>query len=141
MEEEDAAAAAAAAKARATPSDIQELLKNIKIKVDYGPDGKNSAKYIKMRSTKDELDSKRTLNGSLKLMEERQHALLVRQIKKMDDEAARLDEEARRKAEEDARFKPRGTVSWTVRIEELDESAIGMRLGLVHRSLPPGADW
>jgi hypothetical protein len=113
----------------------------IKIKVDYGPDGKNSVKYQKMVGTMKDLELKQVRDGKLKLMEERQYALLVRQVNKMDAEAARLDEEARIKAEEDARFKPRGIVSWTVEIQELDESAMGMRVGLVHRSLQPGEDW
>ena len=113
----------------------------IKIKVDYGPDGKNSLKYQKMVSTMKDLELKMLRNGSLKLMEERQYALLVRQVNKMDAEAARMDEEARFKAEEDARFKPVGTINWTVRIDELDESAMGMRVGVVHRSLLPGQDW
>ena len=113
----------------------------IKIKVDYGPDGKNSLKYQKMVGTMKDLELKRLRNGSLKLMEERQYALLVRQVNKMDADAARMDEEARQKAEEDARFKPVGTINWTVRIEELDESAMGMRVGVVHRSLLPGQDW
>jgi len=116
-------------------------LSPMKIKVDYGPDGKNSIKYQKMVGTMKDLELKRLRDGSLKLMEERQYALLVRQINKMDAEAARLDEEARIKAEEDARFKPRGTISWTIRVDELDESAMGMRVGIVHRSLEPGEDW
>ena len=60
------------------------------------------------------------------------------QVKKMDAEAARLDEEAWKKAEADARFKPRGTVTWTLKIDSLDESGMGMRVGVVHRSLKPG---
>jgi hypothetical protein len=48
-----------------------------------------------MVSSIKDLELKRQFNGSLRLMEERQYALLVRQVSKMDEEAARLDEEAR----------------------------------------------
>ena len=124
-----------------TPTQPGSPASPLKLKVDYGPDGKGSIKYQKMVGSMKDLELKRLRNGSLKLMEERQYALLVRQVNRMDAEAARLDEEARLKAEEDARFKPRGTISWTIRVESLDESAMGMRVGIVHRSIAPGADW
>ena len=53
---------------------------NFKIKVDYGPDGKNSTKYQKMVGTMKDLELKRQADGRLRLMEERQYALLVRQV-------------------------------------------------------------
>ena len=128
-------------KGLARPTKTAQPSSPIKINVDYGPDGKNSAKYNKFVETIKDLDLKRQFNGSLRLMEERQYALMVRQVEQMDAKAAQLDEEARAKAEEDALFKPRGTVTWVVRIEELDESAMGMRVGVVHRSVKAGEDW
>jgi hypothetical protein len=53
---------------------------NLKIKVDYGSDGKNSTKYQKMVGTMKDLELKRQANGGLRLMEERQYALLIRQV-------------------------------------------------------------
>ena len=48
--------------------------------MNYGPDGKNSIKYNTMSGNLKDLELKRLRDGSLKLMEERQYALLLRQV-------------------------------------------------------------
>mmetsp|Transcript_42244 Transcript_42244/g.99604 ORF Transcript_42244/g.99604 Transcript_42244/m.99604 type:complete len:232 (-) Transcript_42244:90-785(-) len=81
------------------------------------------------------------MNGTLKVTEERELALVQRQVVKMDEETAAAEAERAKKAAEAAAWQPEGLVEWVLKVEELDESGLGMRIGVVHTSVVAGTDW
>eukprot|EP00960_Hanusia_phi_P060415 764499-Hanusia_phi.AAC.7 len=102
---------------------------------------KKSAMYAQMKTRLAELEYKQKQGGAIRPQEEKEISLLIRQIKKIDDENERQKAEALKLAEKEEAGRPAGTVSWTIRVDDIDADGGGMRVGIVHVSVGAGADW